>query len=214
MTHSLHRRGDRESLKDDFVVLGCPSTGINKKGSAPKTREYLRIAYTHHPINEGDMKTGNIYNTTIEDILDRVTDGTIVQVTYDCRENVVALLKELKEKRPGISITVSGVTDIVQGMMDEAGLGRIHTVEYSMGTWGQTEKLPDFDVLMITTMCGHAMIANDLVGKLIRDIKRGRWTLDEVAVEMAKCCTCGNLNLTRAKKILKEMLPLYVINSY
>jgi hypothetical protein len=214
MTHSLHRRGDRESLKDDFVVLGCPATGINKKGSAPKTREYLRIAYTHHPINEGDMKTGNIYNTTIEDILDRVTDGTIVQVTYDCRENVVALLKELKEKRPGISITVSGVTDIVQGMMDEAGLGRIHTVEYSMGTWGQTEKLPDFDVLKITTMCGHAMIANDLVGKLIRDVKRGRWTLDEVAVEMAKCCTCGNLNLTRAKKILKEMLPLYVINSY
>jgi len=196
------------------VVLGCPSTGINKKGSAPKTREYLRIAYTHHPINEGDMKTGNIYNTTIEDILDRVTDGTIVQVTYDCRENVVALLKELKEKRPGISITVSGVTDIVQGMMDEAGLGRIHTVEYSMGTWGQTEKLPDYDVLKITTMCGHAMIANDLVGKMIRDVKRGRKTLDEVAVEMAKCCTCGNLNLTRAKKILKEMEPLYVINSY
>lgn len=214
MTHSLHRRGDRESLKDDFVVIGCPATGINKKGSAPKTREYLRIAYTHHPINEGDMKTGNIYNTTIEDILDRVTDGTIVQVTYDCRENVVALLKELKEKRPGISITVSGVTDIVQGMMDEAGLGRIHTVEYSMGTWGQTEKLPDFDVLKITTMCGHAMIANDLVGKMIRDVKRGRKTLDEVAVEMAKCCTCGNLNLTRAKKILKEMEPLYVINSY
>src|SRR4030066_1317389 len=214
MTHSLHRRGDRESLKDDFVVLGCPATGVNKKGSAPKTREYLRIAYTHHPINEGDMKTGNIYNTTIEDILDRVTDGTIVQVTYDGRENVVALLKELKEKRPGISITVSGVTDIVQGMMDAAGLGRIHTVEYSMGTWGQTEKLPDFDVLKITTMCGHAMIANDLVGKMIRDIKRGRWTLDEGAVEMAKCCTCGNLNLTRAKKILEEMLPLYVINRY
>jgi len=196
------------------VVLGCPSTGINKKGSAPKTREYLRIAYTHHPINEGDMKTGNIYNTTIDEILDRVTDGTIVQVTYDCRENVVALLKELKEKRPGISITVSGVTDIVQGMMDEAGLGRIHTVEYSMGTWGKTERLPDFDVLRITTMCGHAMIANDLVGKMLRDVKRGRRTLDEVAVVMAECCTCGNLNLTRAKKILTEMSPLYVINSY
>jgi uncharacterized iron-regulated protein len=135
-------------------------------------------------------------------------------VTYDSREKVVALLKELKEKRPGISITVSGVTDIVQEMMDEAGLGRIHTAEYSMGTWGQTWKLPDFDVLKVTTMCGHAMIANDLVGKLIRDIKRGRKTLDEVALEMAKCCTCGNFNLTRGKQILKEMLPLYVINRY
>ena len=28
MTHSLHRRGDFESLKEDFVVLGCPATGV------------------------------------------------------------------------------------------------------------------------------------------------------------------------------------------
>jgi len=74
--------------------------------------------------------------------------------------------------------------------------------------------LPEFVVLKITTMCGHAMIANDLVGKLIRDIKRGRKTLDEVALEMAKCCTCGNFNLTRGKQILREMLPYYVINRY
>ena len=38
MTHSLHRRGDFESLKEDFVVLGCPATGVNKAGSAPKTQ--------------------------------------------------------------------------------------------------------------------------------------------------------------------------------
>ena len=214
MTHSLHRRGCRESLKDDFVVIGCPATGINKKGSAPKTRELLRIAYEHQPINEGDMKTGNIYNTTIDDILNRVTDGTVVQVVYDNRDKVVALLKELKEKRPGISVTVSGVTDIVQGMMIEAGLGRIHTVEYSMGTWGNTERLPEYDILKITTMCGHAMIANDLVGKLIRDIKRGHRTVEEACLEMAKCCTCGIFNLTRGAKLLREMLPFYVVNRY
>jgi hypothetical protein len=79
MTHSLHRRGDRECLKEDFVVLGCPATGVNKKGSAPKTREFLRICWKHGPVNLGDMKTGNTHNTTIDDILDRVTDGTIVQ---------------------------------------------------------------------------------------------------------------------------------------
>ena len=214
MTHSLHRRGDYENLKDDFVVLGCPATGVNKKGSAPKTREYLRIAYTHGPINEGDMKTGNIYNTTIEDILNRVTDGTIVEVTYDNRDKVVSLLKELKEKRPGISITVSGITEIVQGIMHEAGLGRIHTVQYSMGTWGKTERMPEYDVLILTTMCGHAMVANDLVGKMIRDIKKGRRTVEEACVEMAKACTCGNFNLTRAAKHLREIAPLYVMNRY
>jgi hypothetical protein len=214
MTHTLHRRGDRESLKDDFVVIGCPATGFNKKGSAPKTREFLRICYKHGPINEGDMKTGNIYNTTIEDILDRVTDGTIVQVTYDNREKVVATLKELKEKKPGISVTVSGITDIVQGIMDEVGLGRIHTVEYSLGTWGKTERMPEFEVLKLTTMCGHAMIANDFVGKMLCDIKRGRRTVEEACLEMAKCCTCGNFNLTRGAKLLREMLPYYMINRY
>jgi hypothetical protein len=214
MTHSLHRRGDRESLKEDFVVLGCPATGVNKKGSAPKTREFLRICWKHGPINLGDMKTGNTYNTTIDDILDRVTDGTIVQCAFDNREKVVSLLKELKEKKPGISVIVSGVTDIVQGIMDEVGLGRIHTIEYSMGTWGKTDELPDFEVLKVTTMCGHAMIANDLVGKLIRDIKRGRKTLKEASQEMAKCCTCGNFNLTRGAQLLGEILPLYVVNRY
>ena len=214
MTHSLHRRGERESLKEDFVVLGCPATGINKKGSAPRTREFLSICYKHGPINLGDMKTGNIHTTTIDDILDHVTDGTIVQCTFDNREKVVALLRELKEKKPGISVIVSGVTDIVQRCMYEAGLDRIHTVEYSMGTWGKTERLPDFEILKLTTMCGHAMIASDLVGKMVRDIKRGRRTPEEACQEMARCCTCGNFNLTRGAQLLREIVPLYVLNRY
>src|SRR4030043_198841 len=144
MTHSLHRRGTRESLVNDFVVLGCPSTGVNKKGSAPKTRKFLSICYKHGPINLGDMKTGNIYNTTMDDILKRVTDGTIVECTFDNREKIVSLLKELKEDRPGISIIISGVTDVVQQCMTEAGLGRGHSPEYSPCPWGKTDRLPGF----------------------------------------------------------------------
>ena len=53
MTHSLHRRGDYDSLKEDFVVLGCPSTGVNRAGSAPKTRNFLSICYKHGPVNLG-----------------------------------------------------------------------------------------------------------------------------------------------------------------
>ena len=90
MTHSLHRRGDFESLKDDFVVLGCPATGVNKVGSAPKTQNFLSICYKHGPVNLGDMKTGNIYNTTMDDILASVTDGTIVQCTFDNRDKIVS----------------------------------------------------------------------------------------------------------------------------
>jgi len=213
MTHSLHRRGERESLENDFVVLGCPSTGVNKKGSAPKTQKFLSICYENGPVNLGDMKTGNIYNTTMDDILDHVTDGTIVQCTFDNREKVVALLKQLKDDKPGISVIISGLTDVVQQCMDEAGLGRIHSLEYSMGTWGKTERLPNYEVLELTTMCGHAMISANLVDKLVRDIKRGRKTVEEAVLDMTKCCTCGNFNLTRAGQLLRKMLPLYVLHS-
>jgi hypothetical protein len=213
MTHSLHRRGDLQSLKEDFVVLGCPATGVNKKGSAPKTQKFLSICYKHGPINLGDMKTGNIYNTTMDDILSHVTDGTIVQCTFDNREKIVALLKDLKENRPGISVIISGVTDVVQQCMEEAGLGPIHSLEYSLGTWGRTERLPDYEILKTVTMCGHAMISSDLVRKLIRDIKRGRRTIEEAVLEMAKACTCGNYNLTRGAQLLKEALPRYMVHS-
>jgi len=213
MTHSLHRRGERESLENDFVVLGCPATGVNKEGSAPKTRKFLSICYENGPVNLGDMKTGNVYNTTMDDVLNHVTDGTIVQCTFDNRERVVALLKQLKDDKPGISVIVSGLTDVVQQCMDEAGLGRIHSLEYSMGTWGKTEKLPDYEVLELTTMCGHAMISANLVDKLVRDIKRGRKTVEEAVLQMTRCCTCGNFNLTRAAQLLRKLLPLYVLHS-
>jgi len=213
MTHSLHRRGDFESLKDDFVVLGCPATGVNKKGSAPKTQKFLSICYKHGPINLGDMKTGNIYNTTMDDILSRVTDGTIVQCTFDNREKIVSLLKDLKQNRPGISVIISGVTDIVQQCMEEAALGRIHSLEYSLGTWGKTERLPDFQILETVTMCGHAMISSDLVRKMVRDVKRGRRTVEDACLELAKCCTCGNYNLTRGMKLFKGLLSKYMVHS-
>jgi len=61
---------------------------------------------------------------------------------FDNREKIVALLKDLKENRPGISVIISGVTDIVQQCMEEAGLSRIHSLEYSLGTWGKTKGYP------------------------------------------------------------------------
>ena len=134
MTHSLHRRGTRESLSGDFVVLGCPATGVNKKGSAPKTRKFLSLCYKHGPINLGDMKTGNIYNTTMDDILSRVTDGTIVECTFDNREKIVSLLKELNEDRPGISVIISGIPDIVQQCMTEAGMGPVSYTHLTLPT--------------------------------------------------------------------------------
>jgi hypothetical protein len=110
-------------------------------------------------------------------------------------------------------VIISGVTDVVQQCMDEAGLGRIHSLEYSLGTWGRTERLPDFEILKTTTMCGHAMIGDNLVRKMVRDVKRGRRTVEECCVDLAKLCTCGNYNVTRGIRLLEEMLPLYMVHS-
>jgi hypothetical protein len=97
--------------------------------------------------------------------------------------------------------------------MHEAGLGPIHSLEYSLGTWGAIERLPDYPILKLLTMCGHAMIASDLVGKMIRDIKRGRRTIRECCVEMAQCCTCGNFNVTRGEDIFRDVLSSYMVKS-
>ena len=64
-----------------------------------------------------------------------------------------------------------------------------------------------------STMCGHAMIASDLVRKMVRDVKRGRRTVRDCLVEMAECCSCGNFNLTRGERIFREMMSKYMVHS-
>jgi hypothetical protein len=97
--------------------------------------------------------------------------------------------------------------------MEEAGLGRIHSLEYSLGAWGKTERMPDFQILETVTMCGHAMISSDLVRKMVRDVKRGRRTVEDACLELAKCCTCGNYNLTRGKQLFRKLLSTYMVHS-
>ena len=73
MTHTLHRRGSEENLKRDYVLLCMAAKGINEKGSEEKMREFLRINLRHNPVNMGDMRTGNMYNVPVDEILKKVT---------------------------------------------------------------------------------------------------------------------------------------------
>ena len=72
----------------------------------------------------------------------------------------------------------------------------------SLGVWGKTELLPSKEVLEITTMCGHAMVAANLVEKIIEDIKKGKTTPEKAAKKLAKPCECGIFNPTRAAELL------------
>jgi hypothetical protein len=59
-------------------------------------------------------------------------------------------------------------------------------------------------VLLLSTMCGHGMVATSLAKKMIDWVKEGRRTPDQAVTYMQRFCSCGVFNPARAKRILEE----------
>lgn len=204
MTHTLHRRGNEESLSRDYVLLCMAAKGINEDGSDEKMREFLRINLRHDPVNAGDMRTGNMFNSTIEEILGKVNSTSIVHGVFKDRETVTKVLRDLKEADLGMSVVVSGPFKCVGELLKAIGLGP-HSVDYSGGIWGNTAKLPPDEILEVTTMCGHAMVASNLVKSLADEVKSGNRSAEDAGKELAGLCECGIFNPSRAAELLKKM---------
>jgi hypothetical protein len=113
-------------------------------------------------------------------------------------------LRELKETDLGLSTVVSGLYDEVKGCCGSLGV-KLHTVEHSLGVHGNTKKLPPENVLEIHTMCGHAMVAPNLIKAMAEEVKIGKKTAEAAADELARHCACGVFNPYRAAKLLKKM---------
>lgn len=205
MTHSLHRQGTPDNLKNDFVVFAIAAQGYNAEGAEPKFRRFAEIVLRHNPVSFGDMRTGNFFSTPLEKILSSLRGNSIVHAVFNDEETVTAVLKELREADLGISVVVSGLFGPVHEACRRVGL-EIHTIEHSLGVWGKTEKLPDPAILQLTTMCGHGMIAFSLVEHLLAEIEAGRRSVEEAARELAAQCQCGIFNPVRAKGILQQLL--------
>jgi len=205
MTHTLHRYGKVSTLNDDLVFLSMSAKGFaNEKGSGEKMRRTLEIAQKHNPVNMGDMKTGTILATPIDKIMRKVVDTSIVHAVFVNKEDAAAFAKEVKEAKLGISLVISAPFDRAWKVADMAGcMG--HTIEYSGGIWGKTEKLPAPEVLEFTTMCGHGMISRYLVEDVIKRVKAGKMSVEDGAKEMGKQCCCGIYNPDRSEKLLKAL---------
>jgi len=202
MTHTLHRSGTPESLSGDYVFLYMPAFGINSVDSGPKLKKFLEITLRHNPVNIGDVKRGNMYVLGAQDILDNVDqNGTVVHAVFDNESTAAEVLKELKEADLGLSLVVSGIFDRVKEHCQKAGIHR-HGVNYSLGIWGRTEKLPPEPILDVITMCGHGMVSANRIYSMVDDIKAGRKSAEDAAKELAKQCDCGVFNPTRAAKLL------------
>ena len=205
MTHTLHRYGRVDTLNDDLVFLSMSAKGFaNEKGSGEKMRRTLEIAQKHNPVNMGDMKTGNILEMSIDEITRKVVDTSIVHAVFANIEDAAAFAKEVKEAELGISLVISAPFERAWKVADMAGcIG--HTIEFSGGIWGKTEKLSAPEVLEFTTMCGHGMISRYLVEDVIKRVKAGKMSVKDGAIEMGKQCCCGIYNPARSEKLLKAL---------
>ncbi|MEW6662513.1 MAG: hypothetical protein ACOY9Y_13980 [Bacillota bacterium] len=204
MTHSLHRRGCVESLKNDFVLLVTPAVGINHRDAGPKLRQILDIITEVGPINIGSYETGTIYTgVTIEEIKASMPETPRVRCAFSSKEKLLEVLRRIKEEDFGLSVTVSGLIEEVLDMADKLNL-KPHSINYSLGIFGRTDLLPAEEVLEFVTMCGHGMISQYLVVKLIEDVRRGKKTVKQAATIMAQPCVCGIFNTERAEELLQK----------
>ena len=217
MTNTLHRFGDAESFKDDYIIFAICSRGMNDQDAVPKLRKFLQMALKFKPVNLGDARHGGAlrpsksmhptshWNRDMTPDFQAVIDGLDVPTTAAAvfNDKVAAqdFVKAVKEADLGLSINISTSIDGADECCHSAGIPR-HSVGYSLGFEGKTEKLPNTQVLSLSTMCGHGMVSHSLAKKMIDWVKEGRRTPEEASSYLARFCSCGVFNPARAIRIL------------
>lgn len=203
MTHSLHRIGDAEALGGDFVLFAMSAKGINASGSAEQLRQFCQVVERHGPVNRGDMRTGNGYRLSREVLHSGIRDNSIVHYVFDQRQPVERALAELRALDLGISVVVSGLFDQIEETCCGVGL-EPHSIARSLGVHGKRSRLPELEILELTTMCGHGMVAAGLARKQIEEVRQGDRSPEEAAAVLARPCHCGIFNPRRAELLLRR----------
>ncbi len=205
MTHSLHRCGSTESLKNDYVLIARSSIDVNRVGCGSKFQRIRQILNGVGPVNAGMAETGEnmAHGLDVKRWLERTSDDTIICSVFSSKEKLRQVLEQIQAQDLGISITVSGLVDEVFGLAKDLGL-KPHTVNLSLGVHGKTELLPPEDVLWQTTMCGHALVSSALAQQLKAQVAAGKIAAKEAARRLAEPCVCGIFNMERAEALLQE----------
>jgi hypothetical protein len=219
MTNTLHRYGTAESFADDYIVFATPSNGRNEIGSLPKLKRFLELALPFKPVNIGDPVHGGSLrpakdlhtsanwkrDTTpnFRAVIDGLDEPASVVAIFDNQAAAEQFLKVAAEADLGLSINMSASVEGAVECCKFAGITR-HSVGYSLGFEGATEKLPNTQALALSTMCGHGMISSSLAKKMIDWVKEGRRTPAEAVTYMTRFCSCGVFNPVRAQRILEQ----------
>jgi hypothetical protein len=219
MTNTLHRFGDANSFRDDYVVFAIASRGRNDEDSVPKLKKFLQMAREFHPVNLGDARHGGALRPSrsmnplshwkrksvpdFDAVIAGLDTTTTAAAVFDNRPAAEDFVKAVKAEDLGLSINISTSIDGAEQCCDAAGLCR-HSVGYSLGFEGKTEHLPNEDVLKLATMCGHGMVSASLAKKMIDWVKEGRRTPEQAVSYLTRFCSCGVFNPARGKRILEE----------
>lgn len=219
MTNTLHRFGAPDTLRNDYIIFAMPARGINEEGAPEKLQRFLRMALKHQPVNIGHAMRGGLYRASQnltplahwrrhdvvdpEELVQAIDACSTVAAVFDNPTKLEAFLRDLRAADLGISVNISGLATEVHGCCRRAGITR-HSVEYSLGLHGDLHRLPERHVLELSTMCGHGMISHNFARKMIDWVKEGRREPRQAATYMARFCSCGIFNLTRAIRILEE----------
>ena len=201
MTHTLHRIGDAESLQNDICIMAFPHKGINYEGSKPHLQWFFQEAHDCGAVNLGMVICGSMITFSLAEVIEKVKDGRGAFTVFDDLDKATLFLSKVKEKKCGISITVSTLWDLALAMSEKVGV-KPHSVNRSIGVFGDTNLLPPEGIQRITSMCGHAQVSPLLVEQVMEDVNSGRMTAREGAIKLAKPCICGFFNVTRAEKLL------------
>ncbi len=205
MTHTHHRVGSKENLRQDYVVLAMSAKDFNEKGSGVRLRRAFELFRMHNPVNMSDMKARLYYEggKNYDRIRDRIGDTSIVHAVYTSLVDVEGLLRDLKEEDLGISVVVTGLFEEVFSACKRAEITP-HTVNISLGTFGRKDLLPGDDDLEVITMCGHGMIGRNLVAKALQNVQSGEKASSEVAEDLGKICVCGVFNPSKAAAVIER----------
>lgn len=208
MTHTLHRQGKAEDLKEDFVLLLRTSRWVNHDGSEETMRRIWEVISHHQQdlVNFGNHNPtwggGELYD--MEAL--KKANSRIIHAVFKDREKIKACLKEIKDNDFGISVVISGLCGETEKICSEIGLSP-HTVNYSLGIHGKTDCVPQGEVLEIHTLCGHAMVSANLIQHMVKEIDKGKITCKAAAKKLSRMCDCGIFNTYRAEKLLCKMTP-------
>jgi len=225
MTNTLHRFQKPDDPKDDYIVFTLTTSGVNDSGATEKARAFLKTALKYEPVNikvptdngpmyraEKDLTPFKLYlrgrkeSLTGEQMVEEIVPpGGQVLVVFDNKPAVEGFLKEVKEMDLGLSVNVSSLVDDIREMVPRTGLVP-HSINYALGFRGNLYRLPEKNVLELTTLCGHGLISNNFAKKMIDMVKEKRVTPEKAAGYMSKFCVCGAFNTTRAVRILKRAI--------